>query len=145
MAKANALEMLRRDHREVQSMFQRFESASEKEQEKLCGELIQALKLHSGLEEKVFYPYVREATGRSDLIEEASVEHGAAKSLIAELESGKSEAMHQRAVVKVLGEYMSHHIREEEDRIFPLVEKTGVDLEALAQELAERRRSMTSA
>jgi hemerythrin-like domain-containing protein len=141
---SNALELLRRDHRDVQAMFHRFEKAGEKEQDELCRQMIQALKVHTGIEEEVFYPYVRESTGRADLLEEASVEHTAAKNLIAELESGKGDGLHQRAVVKVLGEYLSHHIREEEEKIFPAVEKSGVDLEALGQELMERRKQLES-
>lgn len=144
MKPSNALEMLKRDHRDVQAMFQRLEKASDKEHEKLRDEMLQALKLHTGLEEEVFYPYVRESTGRDDLLEEASVEHAAAKNLMAALESGKGDSIHQRAVVKVLGEYLNHHIREEEEKIFPMVEKSGVDLEALGQEMMERRQRLES-
>ncbi|HEX5767608.1 MAG TPA: hemerythrin domain-containing protein, partial [Burkholderiales bacterium] len=79
-----------------------------------------------------------EATDRVDLLEEASIEHNAAKQLMAELESN-GDGVHRRALVKVLGEYVGHHIREEEEKIFPLVEKMGVDLQALGEELAERR------
>lgn len=134
MAKQNALELLRREHREVQQLFQRFEKATGKEQDKLCEQMVQALKTHTRIEEEVFYPYIRQATNRVDLIEEANVEHGTAKQLIADLESGR-DGVHRHAVAKVLSEYVGHHIREEEDKIFPLVEKTGVDLDALGQEL----------
>jgi hemerythrin-like domain-containing protein len=135
---SNALELLRRDHKEVQSLFYRFEQAGGKEEDKLCRELIEALRAHTRIEEEVFYPYVREATDRVDLLEEASIEHNAAKQLMAELESN-GDAVHRRALVKVLGEYVGHHIREEEEKIFPLIEKMGVDMQALGEELAERR------
>ena len=135
---SNALELLRRDHKEVQSLFHRFEQAGGKEEDTLCRELIEALRTHTRIEEEVFYPYLREATDRVDLLEEASIEHNAAKQLMAELESN-GDGVHRRALVKVLGEYVGHHIREEEEKIFPLVEKMGVDLQALGEELAERR------
>ena len=134
----NALELLRRDHQEVQSMFHRFEQADSKEEDELCRNLIEALRTHTRIEEEVFYPYVREATDRLDLLEEASVEHEAAKQLMDEAESD-DDGLHRRAVMRVLGEYVGHHIREEEEKIFPLVEKMGVDLQALGEELAARR------
>lgn len=141
---ANALEVLKSDHREVQKMFHRFSSASGKEQEKLCREMVDALKLHTRIEEEVFYPYLREATSRPDLLEEANVEHTSAKQLLADLEAG-ADGGHRDAVVKVLGEYVGHHIREEEEKIFPLVEKSGVDLQALGQELIDHKSGRHSA
>lgn len=141
MGKAsNALEVLRKDHKAVQSLFHRFEGASGKEQDELCQKIIDELKTHTRIEEEVFYPWLREASNRLDLLEEASVEHKAAKDLIAELEQG-GDGLHRQAVVKVLSEYVGHHIREEEDEIFPLVEQMGVDLDALGQELLERKQS----
>ena len=136
---ANALEILRHDHREVQQLFHRFEKASGKEQDKLCDDMVKALKTHTRIEEEVFYPYIRQATDCIDLVEEANVEHGTAKQLIADLESGH-DGVHRHAVVKVLSEYVGHHIREEEDKIFPLVEKTGVDLQALGEELMAHKK-----
>jgi Hemerythrin HHE cation binding domain len=99
---------------------------------------VQALKTHTRIEEEVFYPYIRQATQRADLVEEASIEHTSAKQLIAELESGH-DGVHRHAVVKVLGDYVGHHIQEEEEKIFPLIEKTGVDLKALGEELLEHK------
>ena len=137
---ANALELLRNDHREVQQLFQRFErSGSESEQEKICREIVDALKLHTRIEEEVFYPYVREATDGLELVEEARVEHGVAKQLIKDLETHPGDGLHRYAVVKVLGEYIGHHIREEERAIFPTIQKSGVDLEALGQELLDHK------
>ena len=138
MRHAKALQVLRHDDRELQSMFHAFEKAPEGEQEKLCREMVDALKMHTRIEEEVFYPFLRAATGDDLLFEEAWIEHGTADQLVKELESGP-EGVHRHAVVKVLGEYVGHHIQEEEDRIFPLVEKLGVDLDALGEELLEHK------
>lgn len=138
MRHSNALQVLRHDHRDLQKMFQQFERADGREQEKLCREMVDALKMHTRIEEEVFYPYLREATGDEELFEEATIEHGTADQLLHDLESGP-DGVHRFAVVKVLGEYVGHHIREEEDRIFPLVEKIGVDLDALGEELMEHK------
>jgi hemerythrin superfamily protein len=136
----NALELLRKDHREVQALFRRFERADESEKESLAREVVEALSEHARIEEEVFYPYLREATDRLDLLEEAAVEHKSAKQLMAEIRSGR-DGVHKEAVVKVLGEYVTHHIQEEEEQIFPLVEKLGVDLDALGMELLERKQN----
>lgn len=137
-ATTNAIELLRTEHRQVQDLFRRFESAEESEEESLCQEIVSALKEHTRIEEEVFYPYVRQSTECEELMEEATIEHGTAKQLLAELEAG-SQGVHRHAVVQVLKEYVGHHIREEEDKIFPLVKKTGVDLDALGQELLDHK------
>ena len=137
---ANALELLRKDHRTVLALVRRFEKCTDgREQRVLCDEIVSGLDAHARLEEDCFYPYVRESTDRLDLIEEATIEHDTAKRLMHELDGGSNDPARFHALVKVLGEYFAMHAREEEERIFPLVEKLGIDLEALGAELAERR------
>jgi hypothetical protein len=82
---------------------------------------------------------VLEMTGYEQLVHEAQIEHGAARQLIQGLRSRTAEGPHQLAMFRVLMEYVRHHVQEEEERIFPLVQETGVDLEAFGQELAERK------
>jgi hypothetical protein len=141
MAKSpNALELLRKDHRNVLTLLRRFERASdEREQRSLCDEIVSELRMHTSIEEDCFYPFVREASAREDLIEEATIEHDAVKQLMDELSDRDVEAQRFHALMSVLNEYVGLHVREEEERIFPVVEKMGVDLEALGQELAERK------
>jgi hemerythrin superfamily protein len=136
----NALELLRRDHRNVLTLLRRFErSDDEREQRTLCDEIISELEAHTSLEEECFYPFVREATDRLDLVEEATIEHDTAKQLMQELGDTNVDPARFHALVNVLNEYVRLHVREEEERIFPVVEKLGVDLEALGEELAERK------
>ena len=141
MAKSpNALELLRKDHRNVLTLLRRFERASdEREQRSLCEEIVSELQVHTSIEEDCFYPFVRDASARDDLIEEATIEHNSVKQLMDELSDGNVEAQRFHALMSVLNEYVGLHVREEEERIFPVVEKMGVDLEALGQELAERK------
>jgi hemerythrin superfamily protein len=141
MAKSpNALELLRKDHRNVLTLLRRFErSDDEREQRNLCDEIVSELEAHTSLEEECFYPFVREATDRLDLIEEATIEHDTAKQLMEELGDRNVDPARFHALVTVLSEYVALHVREEEERIFPIVEKLGVDLEALGEELAERK------
>ena len=136
----NALELLRKDHRNVLTLLRRFERASdEREQRSLCDEIVSELRVHTSIEEDCFYPFVREASARDDLILEATIEHDSVKQLMDELSDGDVEAQRFHALMSVLNEYVGLHVREEEERIFPVVEKMGVDLEALGQELAERK------
>ncbi|AKJ32176.1 hemerythrin domain-containing protein [Caldimonas brevitalea] len=136
----NALDVLRRDHKKVLTLFHRFEKTDdESEQRELCDEIVNELKTHAEIEEEVFYPYLREATAREDLFEEATLEHETTKDLLAKLQEEQPGTPRFHAMVKVLGEYVAHHVKEEESEIFPQVEKTGVDLEALGLELEDRR------
>lgn len=136
----NALDLLRQDHRKVLTLFHRFEKTEdENEQRELCDEIIDELTTHTSIEEGVVYPFLREATAREDLFEEANIEHQTAKDLLERLQEEQPGTARFQAMVKVLGEYVEHHVKEEEGEIFPQIEKTGVDLEALGQELQERR------
>lgn len=134
----DALELLHRDHEEVQKLFRRIQRTEGREKEQLAREVTQRLEAHAMLEEQVFYPFLREATGRVDVMEEADIEHEAAKRMLEELESAQPESPRFDALLKVLGEYVEHHVREEESVIFPLARKTGVDLDALGEELLAR-------
>jgi hemerythrin superfamily protein len=136
----NALDLLRRDHRVVQSLLKKFDrSDDEDEQRSLCDQIVSELQSHADIEERVFYPWLREATAREDLFEEASIEHQTAKDLLARLPDEQPGTPRFKAMVKVLGEYVMHHVEEEEGTIFPQVEKTGVDLQALGLALQQAR------
>jgi len=136
----NALDLLRKDHRAVLTLLRKFEkSRDEREQRGVAGEIVRALDEHTALEEQCFYPYVRETTDRVDLIEEATIEHDTAKELMQEIGDRKQDYARFHALVTVLGEYVAMHVRDEEERIFPVVEKLGIDLNALGLELLERK------
>ncbi len=139
----NALDLLRRDHARVQSLFRQVTRSQEPEEQRaLSQQIVSELETHTGLEEDVFYPFLREATDRPDLAEEASIEHETAKDLLIELREAEPGTPRFVAVLHVLMQYVEHHVQEEEEEIFPIVEKTGVDLEALGLELEERRADM---
>jgi hemerythrin superfamily protein len=136
----NALDLLRRDHRHVQALLKKMEKAeAEDEQRQLCEQIVDELRTHTEIEERVFYPYLREATAREDLFQEASIEHETAKQLLEQLPQEQPGTPRFKAMAKVLAEYVQHHVQEEESEIFPQVEKTGVDLKALGEALEEAR------
>ena len=139
----SALDLLEEDHSQVGSFFEeyeRLEDASEKE--KLALQICMALQVHTQLEEEIFYPAVREAIDKTELIDEAIVEHAAAKQLIAEIEDMNANDELYDAKVKVLGEQVRHHIEEEEDELFPEIESSELNLETLGKKMAERKTTL---
>jgi hemerythrin superfamily protein len=139
MAKGlDALELLRQDHARVEQLFRRFErSRGADDQAGLIEDVCTALTEHADLEEQLFYPIVLDMTSAEQLMEEADIEHASIRRLIDELRDGKAQGARHLALFQVLMEYVRHHVREEEARIFPLVKKTGIDLQAFGEELAE--------
>jgi hemerythrin superfamily protein len=137
---ADAIALLEADHREVDGYFDAFEAASESADKKaLADKICLALKVHTQIEEELFYPPAREKTGDGDLLDEALVEHAGAKTLIAQIESMRPGQPLYDAKVKVLAEQVRHHVEEEETELFPEVRDTRIDLDALGAKLAARK------
>jgi len=140
----NALAVLRADHERVTELFARFErlksNGPQKAQlvERICDEL----ELHARIEEELFYPSIRPAIGDDDLMDEAQVEHDSAKALIEQLRGMKPGDTLYDAKVTVLGEYVRHHVQEEQDEMFPKVGKIDLDLVALGRALKTRKRQL---
>lgn len=137
-----ALEMLKDDHDKVKKAFKEFEKL-EREDSEAVQQLVQTvceeLKVHTTLEEEIFYPAVREAIEDEDLMNEAQVEHETAKMLIEQLENMGPDDPNYHATFTVLGEYVKHHVKEEEEEMFPEAKKTDLDFEDLGQRMKERK------
>lgn len=136
----NALELLKADHREVSEWFDQYEDLKEEaEKGELARRICQALLVHAQIEEEIFYPPSREATGDGDLLDEAAVEHAQAKHLIREILAMKPGDDLFDAKVTVLGEEIRHHVEEEEGELFPEISAGPLDLKALGSQLAARK------
>jgi hypothetical protein len=136
----DAIALLEADHREVDGLFHKYEGlAAPAEKKALAAKICVALKVHTQIEEELFYPPARKETGDKDLLDEAVVEHAGAKTLIAEIEAMEPGQPLYDAKVKVLGEQIRHHVEEEETELFPEVRKTDLDLDALGAKLAARK------
>ncbi len=139
-APADAIDLLTADHREVDGYFDAFEAAtSDTHKKALADKICLALKVHTQIEEELFYPPARQKTGDGDLLDEALVEHTGAKTLIAQIEAMRPGQPLYDAKVKVLAEQVRHHVEEEESELFPEVRDTSLDLEALGAKLAARK------
>ncbi|HEX4780203.1 MAG TPA: hemerythrin domain-containing protein, partial [Usitatibacter sp.] len=119
-----AIDLLMTDHRKVEDLFARYEDEKDGDEgarrelaERICAEL----KVHTQVEEELFYPWLRENLDDDDMdmVEEAQVEHNGAKDLIEQIEAASAIDDEYNAKVKVLGEYIKHHVNEEENEIFP--------------------------
>jgi hypothetical protein len=145
-ARDEILEMLMEDHRRAKRAFREAEKMKEEEDEESLEQIVQQtcaeLTVHATLEEELFYPALREGIKDTELLDEAEVEHGSAKALIAELEQMDSSDPKFAATFKVLGEYIKHHIKEEEGEMFGQLSRTGVRWEALQQEMQRRREEL---
>src|SRR5579871_4327961 len=120
----DAIELLKTDHREVEEFFAQFEKASSRQRKAaIVANICQALSVHAAIEEEIFYPAVRKALSRATrkLVDEAEVEHEGIKTLVAYLKKAKPTVRHYDAKVVVLKEYVSHHVKEEEHVLFPVV------------------------
>jgi hemerythrin superfamily protein len=136
----DAIALLEADHREVDRLFDQFESAEDDAEKGLIAfKICLALKVHATIEEELFYPAARKKTGDDDLIDEAIVEHMGAKTLIAQIEAMAPGQPLYDAKVKVLGEQIRHHVEEEESELFPEVREAKMDLEAIGAALAVRK------
>jgi hemerythrin-like domain-containing protein len=139
----DAIALLKQDHRTVESLFAEFEDAEEGEQSSIAQRVCQLLTIHAQIEEEILYPAAKECfegdEEDSELVYEAEVEHGSAKELIAKIEAMSGEEEQFSATVKVLGEYIKHHVKEEEGEMFPKLKKSELDLSELGTKLADRK------
>ena len=140
----NALELLEQDHREVEEWFDEYDELNEDDNRKaeLAEKICMALKIHAQIEEEIFYPQAREATKDNDLIDEAAVEHATVKHLIDEIEAMEVGEELYDAKIQVLGEMVKHHIKEEEEELFPELESAKMDIDVVGKVLAERKEEL---
>jgi hemerythrin superfamily protein len=141
----DAIALLKADHRTVEDLFERFESAKADGKKKaLADKICMELTVHAKIEENVFYPACEGAV-EDALLKEAYVEHDAAKMLIAEIEAGGPDDGFYEAKVKVLSEAIAHHVKEEEQRaegIFAQARKAGLDMNGLGDTMAEEKKRL---
>lgn len=142
----DAIQLLKADHHEVEAMFERYEQLDDDDQKlELAETICLALTVHTRIEEEIFYPAYRKATGDDDLADEATVEHQAAKDLIGQIEAMEPEENLYDARVKVLSEEIQHHVEEEEkpeEGMFARARAAKMDLKELGRRMAERKQQL---
>ena len=141
--------LLHRDHAEVSKGFKQYAKllktkAAAAERQRLAEHLCRLLTVHARIEEEIFYPAARNAGVDAAMVDEADVEHAVAKDLMGYIETMKPGDAHYDAKVTVLGEYIAHHVEEEEQQMFPKCRKAKMDLAGLAMQLADRKSALTA-
>lgn len=143
----DAIMLLRSDHEEVKGLFKQFEETEGREQKQAIAEQIcTELKIHSMIEEEIFYPALRGEID-DDMLDEAVVEHDGAKVLINDIMNGGADEEFYDAKVTVLQEQIEHHVEEEEEPgegMFAQARKTDVDLKALLEPMMARKQELTA-
>ena len=146
-----AIAQLTADHARVKKMFKQYEELMEsrgktvgQKKKDLALQICHELTVHATIEEEIFYPALRAALKDTDLLAEAEVEHQTAKDLIAQIEGMGDPDEKFDAKVTVLGEYIDHHVKEEQDEIFPKCRKSTMDLNAVGASMAARKEVLTA-
>jgi hemerythrin-like domain-containing protein len=151
----NPFRLLKEDHKKVKELFETFEGLGDrahKQKQEIVEKVIQELTIHTHIEEKIFYPAAKAVVEKEgkELVAEAYEEHNVVKKLIVEIQGLKSDDERYDAKFKVLAENVKHHIKEEENELFPKAQKAlsdeadqiGDQMEELKQELQEEQQLM---
>jgi hemerythrin superfamily protein len=143
-----ATQLLKKQHREVEALFKQVEGTDDtRSRRRLMGEIEEKLKLHTSIEEEIFYPAVKELEAKvkkaKEMVMEAFEEHHVVDLVLAELPKVDPAADTFEAKMTVLKELVEHHVEEEEEEMFPMAEKRfGAER---SRELAEQMEQRTAA
>lgn len=139
-ASQDAIALLKADHEAVSEMFAKYEKTrSDSNKKSLVAEICKALSVHAQIEEEIFYPAVKAALKDKLLVPEATVEHAGVKDLIAQLKGVEPDGETYDAKVKVLSEYVKHHVKEEQTEMFPKAKASSLDMVDLGARMSARK------
>jgi hypothetical protein len=141
----DAIALLKADHRVVEELFEKFEGAGgSSAKQKIARQICTELKIHTMIEEEIFYPAFRGKI-EDDTLNEAYVEHDGAKVLVNDIEAGGPGDDFYDAKVSVLSEEIKHHVHEEEmpsKGMFAQCRDADVDLVALRDRMLARKQEL---
>ena len=139
-SRSDAIALLRADHKRVSELFEQYEATRSAAKKKtLVATICQELTVHAQIEEEIFYPAVKAALKDKELVPEAQVEHQSLKDLIAQVEDREPDGEMFDATIKVMSEYVKHHVKEEQNEMFVRAKKTRLDMQQLGEQLAARK------
>lgn len=141
----DAITLLEADHKVVDSLFKNYEKAiAKKDKKEIVTKICKELSIHAQVEEEIFYPQIKAALKDTELVPEATVEHPTLKDLIAQVEGKEPDGDMFDAKIKVMSEYVKHHVQEEEEEMFPKAKKTKLDLAKIGMEIIERKAQLVN-
>ena len=141
----DAIKLLKDDHKTVDGLFEDFEATnSDKKKKSIVDELCKELTIHAQVEEEIFYPAVQNALKDHELVPEATVEHGSLKQLIAAVKGVEPSGDMYDAKIKVMSEYVKHHVKEEETEMFPKAKSSKLDMGELGKQMSARKEQLSN-
>ncbi|MEO8626609.1 MAG: hemerythrin domain-containing protein [Betaproteobacteria bacterium] len=136
----DAVALLRADHKTVSALFAQYEkSRSASKKKSIVTQICTELTVHTQIEEEIFYPAVKAALKDKELVPEATVEHASVKSLIEQVKGKEPDGEMFDAKIKVMSEFVKHHVKEEQNEMFPKAKKTRLDMNELGARMAARK------
>lgn len=139
----DATTLLRADHKLVSGLFDEFEKARSPAKKKaIVSQICTELTVHTQIEDEIFYPAFKAALKDHELVPEATVEHSSVKDLIAQVEGIEPDGEMFDAKVKVMGEFVKHHVKEEQSEMFPKAKKSKLDLHELGRQMLARKQEL---
>lgn len=139
----DAIAMLTADHKAVSALFAKYETTRiHRDKKAIIDQICTALSVHAQIEEEIFYPAVKAALKDKVLVPEATVEHAGVRDLIAKLQDEESDGEMFEARVKVLSEYVKHHVKEEQNEMFPEAKSSSIDMVELGAMMAGRKEEL---
>ncbi len=139
----DAITLLRADHKRVSALYEQYESTRSAAKKKaLVATICQELSVHAQVEEEIFYPAVKAALKDKALVPEAQVEHATLKELIAQVKDKEPDGEMFDAKIKVMSEYTKHHVKEEQNEMFPKARTTRLDMKELGARIAARKEEL---
>ncbi len=142
----DAIALLRADHKRVGALFADYDKTRTVAKKKqLVTQICTELSVHAQVEEEIFYPEVKRALNDKELVPEATVEHATLKTLIAQVEGVEPDEEMFDARIKVMSEYVKHHVKEEQNEMFPKAKTTKLDMVQLGARMRERTAQLLAA
>ncbi len=139
----DATALLRADHKKVSELFAQYESTrSTSKKRGLVEQICNELTVHAQVEEEIFYPAVKQALKDKELVPEATVEHATLKDLIAQVQGVEPDGEMFDAKIKVMSEYVKHHVKEEQNEMFKKAKATKLDMLQLGEQIAARKQEL---
>ena len=141
-----ATALLRADHKRVSALFEQYEATrSQAKKKSLVATICTELSVHAQVEEEIFYPAVKAALKDKEMVPEATVEHATLKELIAQVEGKEPDGEMFDAKIQVMSEYVKHHVKEEQNEMFPKARASKLDMTALGERIAARKEELMAA
>jgi len=138
-----ATALLRADHKHVSDLFAKYEEQQSPSQKRaLVAQLCTELKIHVQIEEEIFYPAVKQALKDKEMIPEGLVEHAAISDLIRQVENIAPDGEMYDAKIKVMSEYVKHHVKEEQQTMFPKAKASTLDMHVLGAKMVLRKKEL---